>query len=195
MSSGSNSDTPGPLGPGHPPPPGFRRTSHTPFVIRRFDSAEWQVYRRLRLAALADSPDAFGSTLAAEQDRPDAYWQQRLPTGVASANDCPLIALAGDDPVGLVWGKIDAANPSTAHVYQMWVTPTHRRLGIGAALLDSVITWARNRSASALVLSVTCGDSPARRLYQRLGFDPSGEPTPLRPGSTVVAQEMRLHIH
>ena len=65
---------------------------------------------------------------------------------------------------------------------------------IGAALLDSVITWARNRSASALVLSVTCGDSPARRLYQRLGFDPSGEPTPLRPGSMVVAQEMTLHI-
>ena len=194
MSGCSNSDVPGPLGSGSPPAPGLRRTRPTPIVIRRFDAAEWQTYRRLRLTALADAPDAFGSTLAAEQGRPEAHWEERLRSGVESTNDLPLLALADDEPAGLVWGKIDPEDPTIAHVYQMWVAPTRRRLGIGAALLERVIDWARNRDASELVLSVTCGESPARRLYQRMQFKRRGEPMPLRPGSTLLVQEMSLHI-
>ena len=183
MSEHRDSDAPGPLGPGS-----------RNIIIRPFAAAEWQLYRRLRLASLTDAPDSFGSTLAAEQDQADAHWKERLRSGVTSSHDLPLLALAEGEPVGLVWGKVDAANSSIVHVYQMWVTPTHRRLGIGAALLERLIEWARNRGASEVVLSVTCGDSPARRLYQRLGFDPDGESTPLRAGSTVMAQEMRHHI-
>lgn len=200
MNDDSHSHAPGPSGPGDPPESELpsslklRLTSHSRVSIRRFDATEWQVYRRLRLTALADAPDAFGSTLAAEQGRPDAHWEERLCSGVGSANDLPLLALADDEPAGLVWGKIDAADPSTAHVYQMWVTPTHRRLGVGAALLERLVEWARNRGASEVVLSVTCGDSPARRLYERARFEPRGEMTLLRPGSMVMVQEMRLHI-
>jgi GNAT superfamily N-acetyltransferase len=169
-------------------------TSRTHIVVRRFDSREWLVYRRLRLTALADAPDAFGSTLAAEQGRADAHWEERLRIGVESPNDLPLLALADDEPAGLVWGKIDPAAPFTVHIYQMWVTPTRRRLGIGAALLGSLIEWARDRGASELVLSVTCGESPARRLYETMRFKPLGEPTPLRPGCTPLVQQMRLQI-
>jgi ribosomal protein S18 acetylase RimI-like enzyme len=61
-------------------------------------------------------------------------------------------------------------------------------------LLDAVIAWARARNASSLNLGVTCGDSPARRLYERAGFKPTGEPQPLRPGSKLSAQSMRLAL-
>lgn len=194
MNGGSQSDVPGPAGPGHPSAPMDRPPSGSDTVIRQFAAEEWQVYRRLRLAALADAPDAFGSTLAAEQDLSDAHWEERLSTGAASTNDLPLIALVGNIPAGLAWGKIDPANPRIAHVYQMWVTPAHRRMGSGAALLGTLIEWARNRGVSELVLSVTCGDNPARRLYGRMRFEPRGEPVPLRSGSTLLAQEMRLQI-
>lgn len=165
MNDAGNSGAPGPPGSGGPPAPRLRPTRHTPIVIRRFDATEWQVYRRVRLTALADAPNAFGSTLAAEQARPDAHCAERLRARIDSVNDLPLLAVVGDDPSGLAWGKIDAARPSTAYVYQMWVAPTHRRLGIGAALLARVIDWARNQRATEIVLSVTQGDSPARGLY------------------------------
>jgi GNAT superfamily N-acetyltransferase len=194
VSGGCNSDAPGPLGPGSPPAPGPQRTSHTRFVIRQFAADEWQEYRRLRLSALADSPDAFGSTLAAEQALPDALWEERLRAGVDSADDCPLLALADDEAAGLVWGKIDPVHPSVAHTYQMWVAPTHRHLGIGGAILEALIVWARSRNAKQVVLSVTCGDSPARRLYDRVGFLPAGNPKPLRTGATLMAQEMELNL-
>jgi hypothetical protein len=45
-------------------------------AIRSFTPDEWSVYKQLRLRALADSPDVFGSTLVEEKDRPDAEWKK-----------------------------------------------------------------------------------------------------------------------
>ncbi len=160
--------------------------------IRTFAPQEWDTYRGLRLRALADSPDAFGSTLADEQDRPDAEWSRRLASGADSRVNLPLVAEVHGEPIGLAWGRIDTSDPEVAALYQMWVAPNHRGLGAGQMLLEAVIAWARARNASYMDLGVTCGDRPARRLYERAGFKPMGEPQPLRPGSTLLVQPMRL---
>ena len=163
-------------------------------TIRAFSANEWRVYRDLRLRALADSPDAFGSTLAAETGRLDAEWARRLASSVDSPLNLPLVAEVRGEPIGLAWGRIDTSDPDLAALYQMWVAPSHRGVGAGPMLLKAVIAWARARNASSLDLGVTCGDSPARRLYERAGFQPMGEPQPLRPGSTLLAQAMRLAL-
>src|SRR6516164_7319251 len=92
-------------------------------LVRAFRPDEWRVYRELRLRALADSPDAFGSTLAAEQGGSDEDWAARLARGAASENDLPLVTERGRRAVGLLWARIDPADARTAHLYQMWVTP------------------------------------------------------------------------
>ena len=66
--------------------------------IRTFAQHEWAVYKDLRLRALADSPDAFGSTLAKEQNRSDAEWASRLAAGVNSW-DLPLVAEVDGKPI------------------------------------------------------------------------------------------------
>jgi GNAT superfamily N-acetyltransferase len=164
---------------------------HTP-KIRTFAPHEWGTYRDLRLRALADSPDAFGGTLADEKGRSDAEWSRRLASGDDSRAILPLVAEVCGEPIGLAWGRIDTSNPDVAALYQMWVAPSHRGLGAGQMLLEAVIAWARVRNASYLDLGVTCGDRPARRLYECAGFKPIGEPQPLRPGSTLLVQPMRL---
>jgi GNAT superfamily N-acetyltransferase len=160
--------------------------------IRPFRSAEWRTYRELRLRALADSPDAFGSTLAAEVGRTDADWAHRVRRGIDPERSLPVIAEFGDTPIGLAWGRIDDFNPDVANVYQMWVAPSHRRLGAGELLLETIIDWARTRRVRRVVLSVTLGDTSAYRLYMRAGFAPIGVPAPLRPGSGLLAQPMQL---
>jgi GNAT superfamily N-acetyltransferase len=162
--------------------------------VRTFAAQEWRTYRDLRLRALADSPDAFGSTRAHEDRLSETEWSSRLASGVESHRDIPLIAEMGDEPIGLAWGRIESATPDLAHLYQMWVAPNHRGLGAGRKLLDAVITWARAANVSYLVLNVTCGDSPALRLYLRAGFQPIGAPEPLRLGSDLLAQPMRLAL-
>jgi GNAT superfamily N-acetyltransferase len=163
-------------------------------TVRALDADEWRVYRGLRLRALADAPDAFGSTLAEEEGRRDAEWSGRLASGADHRANLPLVAELRGEPIGLAWGRIERANPGVAALYQMWVAPTHRRLGAGQMLLEAVIVWARARNAAYLTLGVTCGDSSARRLYERVGFRPLGEPLPLRPGSKLLGQPMRLAL-
>jgi hypothetical protein len=49
-------------------------------AIRTLAAHEWPKHHEARLRSLADSPDAFGSTLAAEQQRSADDWAARLST-------------------------------------------------------------------------------------------------------------------
>lgn len=168
----------------------------TAATVRKFESREWMIYRDLRLRALAESPDAFGSTLAIEQVRADEDWATRLATSATSGLDLPLLAQADGRSAGLAWARTDARadalNKSVVNLYQMWVAPESRGRGLGRMLLRAAIDWARTLNAQAVHLGVTCGETSAMRLYTREGFQPSGQREALRPGSPLFAQPMRL---
>ena len=79
-------------------------------IVRTLESSEWPTYRDLRLRALAESPDAFGSTLAAEQGSSAEEWIARLSNGTSSGLDLPLIGEIDRKAAGLAWAKVDASN-------------------------------------------------------------------------------------
>lgn len=166
----------------------------TPHTVRTIGPDEWPAYRELRLRALLDSPDAFGSSHALESARPDALWAERLAGAATSGRDLPLFAHDGGTLVGLAWCKVDAADPRVADLFQMWVAPEARGRGTGAALLDACIRFSRARRVQRLRLGVTDTDSPAMRLYRRAGFVPDGEPLPLRDGSPLLARLLVLEL-
>lgn len=163
-------------------------------IVRRFAPEEWRVYRDLRLHALQESPDAFGSTHVHEARRSDSEWAARLARGVHSSSDLPAVAEVNGEPCGLAWTRIDETAPDIAHLYQMWVAPAWRGHGVGRGLLDAAVAWARLAGARVLELSVTSGNSKARRLYERAGFRPTGELGPLRPGSPLDSETMHLSL-
>ena len=163
-------------------------------TLRRFEAEEWREYRDLRLRALLDAPDAFGSTYEREAALQDADWEARLAAGVSEARQFPVVALSGETPVGLAWGRADEREPTVAHLYQVWVAPDHRGQGVGRQLTNAVIEWARELGVRALRLGVTPSHAAARRLYRRVGFVDAGELEPLRPGSTVMCRPMELSL-
>lgn len=165
-----------------------------PYTIRTLEAHDWPAWRAIRLRSLADSPDAFGSMLAEEQARPADAWAARLAAAAVSGRDRPLVAEAGGSPVGLLWAKRDAADASVVNLFQVWVAPEWRGRGVGASLLHEAIRWARSTGALAVQLGVASGDTPAMRLYARAGFRPVGAPEPLRPGSVLLSQAMRLAL-
>lgn len=160
-------------------------------IVRAFQPHEWPLYRDLRLAALRDAPDAFGSTLAREEGIPEPEWSARLAAGAASPLDQPLVAKDAGRPVGLAWVRIAANDLSTATIYQVWIHPEARRRGIGRLMLDTAIAWARDAGASAMELSVACGPESAIEFYRRAGFVEVGRPDLLRPDSHLLQQSMR----
>jgi ribosomal protein S18 acetylase RimI-like enzyme len=132
--------------------------------------------------------------LALELLRADTEWTERVKISATSGNDCALFAEIEGVPSGLVWAKADVSDPHTINIFQMWVAPEARGHGLGGALLNAAIHWARQYGAHFAKLGVSCGDTPAFRLYKRAGFRDIGAKEPIREGSEVLAQTMVLSL-
>ncbi|MCU1536900.1 MAG: GCN5-related N-acetyltransferase [Humibacillus sp.] len=72
---------------------------------------------------------------------------------------------------------------SWLHVGGLFVAPTCRDRGVGRALTEAMITWARTSDVRGI--RVNAPDDPAREFYERLGFTSPGRLLELelrRPG-------------
>jgi predicted GNAT family acetyltransferase len=141
----------------------------------RLGPDDWETFRDVRLRSLADSPDAFGSTLEREQAFTEADWRQRVSGPVYVVLDPGPVSVGGmfdNDGVGQVWG--------------MWTDPAHRGRGHARRILD-VLTPLHD----VVQLHVNLANPAARSVYERCGFVGTGEVEPLRPGSE---QRMELMV-
>jgi ribosomal protein S18 acetylase RimI-like enzyme len=136
--------------------------------LRTVGPDDWLAWRELRLAALAEAPDAFGSTLAEWQDESEERWRARL----AIPDSHNVLVVADDRPVGMASGVPDDGR---AELISMWVSPTARGMGVGNVLIAEIARWAAGR-ADALYLSVMPDNAAAIALYARNGFVDTGEP-------------------
>jgi GNAT superfamily N-acetyltransferase len=135
---------------------------------------------------------AFGSTLAHEQGFPDDVWRERAIGASIGCDRATFIAERDGQWVGLVTGLAhqgDRDNPDPLLV-SMFVDSTARRAGIGVALVEAVLAWARACGAARLTLWVTSGNDPAIALYQECGFRPTGATRPLSHTPTLAECEM-----
>jgi RimJ/RimL family protein N-acetyltransferase len=157
-------------------------------MIRALRSADADAFLALRRQALLDAPLAFlsspaddlGASLAAARAQ-----LRRAPEAVVFGALAP--ALVG--MVGLYRDRHLKAGHK-AHLWGMYVTPAHRRHGLGAALLQTAVTHAREIDGVTRVhLGVSEAAPAARRLYERLGFTVWGtEPDALSHGGETVAE-------
>ena len=159
-------------------------------LVRETVMDDWQALRDLRLEALRDAPDAFGSTYTQQAAYGAADWQRRISRGGTFLAYLPEADAA--EPVGLVGGYQE--DPDTVELVSMYVRPCARGRGVGEAMVATVIGWAQARNATSVHLWVTEANSPARLLYERCGFSLTGErqPLPSRPGVSEVAMSRPL---
>ena len=162
-------------------------------TIERITQSNLSAFKEIRLRALQDTPQAFGSTFARESQFTETEWLERAKrwdgeTGIG------FLAIDNGHECGIAGGLIDADDRTRVVLVSMWTAPTHRRSGIGRALVDHVLGWARGREARTLRLMVTSGNEPAIRFYEKLGFARTGrtEPYPNDPG--LIEYEMSRPI-
>lgn len=162
--------------------------------IRELERREWELFRELRLRALAESPNAFARRFVDERGQPDAHWIRLTESVTMPGGQTMLLAEEDGRSFGLVFGLLGREHPETGHVGGMWVEPESRRRGAGAALLRAVIDWARLRQLERLELWVTEGNDRAMRLYERSGFSDTGKRDTLAANPTLRVIQMILTL-
>lgn len=146
--------------------------------LRSLGPDDWPVWRELRLAALAEAPEAFGARLADWQGAGDhaERWRARL--------DIPgsynVVVLLDGRPAGMASG-VPADQPDAVELISMWVAPHARGRGVGDRLIRAVADWARHTGAARLLLAVAEGNPHAVDLYLRHGFRDLGAEPRLMP--------------
>jgi GNAT superfamily N-acetyltransferase len=141
--------------------------------------------RSIRLRALQNAPEAFGTTYEEASAYADATWTRHvieLPTFVAVDNE---------RDVAMVRCARDRERPDTASLISMWVAPEVRRRNIGSTLIDHVVTWARSNGVSRLLLDVADLNVPAVALYASKGFEPTGNTGTLPPPRDHIKEHQR----
>ena len=156
--------------------------------IERLNSSQWQRLKALRLRALADAPDAFGSTLADARRYAASDWQQQLDELAT------FIAVIGELDAGMARGAAASTNPDDAYLLSMWVAPEVRGRGAGVQLIEAVIGWARAAGHERLLLDVADTNLPAIRLYERMGFEPTSATGSLPPPREHIKEHERALV-
>ena len=146
----------------------------------RLTGDDWQLLRDVRLAAVADAPYAYGSSLAIEEAFGEADWRRRLHGGALWT-----VVRHEDETAGLVGAYVPDDVPM---LVAMWVRPGVRGLGISDLLITDVLRWAAENRWSRVVLRVADGNDAARKLFLRHGFEPTGVREPLESDPGVSTE-------
>ncbi len=133
--------------------------------IRRLGADDAEVFRDVRLEALARNPEAFASTFEAEKIRPLSWFSERLGTSHVHGafHDATLIGIA----VLVIQQSAKMAHKGA--LVSLYVRPQARGIGVGRRLVEAVIDTAR-RHVELVQLTVVTGNEAALRLYSGLGF-------------------------
>jgi len=153
--------------------------------VRQAQPGDEAVLRDVRIEALTDAPDAFGSTLERELARTPEDWRRWMSPGAV------FILYDAGQARGLVAGASREDDPSVVQLMAMWVHPSLRGSGAAGMLVSALAAWAAATGAREIQLRVVKGNLRARRAYERHGFRVFGREI-FRPRDGVLEVEMRV---
>jgi RimJ/RimL family protein N-acetyltransferase len=163
-------------------------------VVRRIRGDEWRHLKDVRLRALLNSPESFGSSYERDSGFADAVWMERAAHGEGTGTGATWIAEKSADSRFLAMITLINPDPSqdVLELVGMWVDPAERGTGLADELVTNAIDHARVTGCAHLRLWVATPNVRAQRLYLRHGFQLTGEVDVL-PSNPLI-QELRMAV-
>ena len=144
-----------------------------PISIRRLVPEDLAHYKTLRDDMLAAHPEAFSSDASEGLARAPESYRSRLGMERPDGGQFTLGAWDGAQLIGAIGCERDVRVKvrHIGHIIGMMVRDASQGRGIGRDLLAGCIDEARRAAGlEMLTLTVTAGNVPAIRLYERFGF-------------------------
>ncbi len=133
-------------------------------------SDDVDIFRRIRLEALREEPNAFASTAAQWEALSEEEWKDRM------THNPVFVAFNGPEPVGLM-GYMRQGADKMAHratLVMVYLRKDRRCGGFAGAMLAALMTHARETGIRQMELAVSTENPAAVRFYEREGFVPFG---------------------
>ena len=161
-------------------------------AVRALSEEDVEIYRDIRLRALAADPDAFSSTYDREVAFTAAEWRSRLTDSPERPSSVFLdeVDRRAVGTAGIAYTELDPA----PMVVGMWVDPAARGVGSARRLLAATIAWATAQGSPEVVLWVVRDNERAIGLYRNAGFVPSGAAEKVPSNPCAEELEMRLAL-
>lgn len=146
------------------------------FKIERLQARHAAAYRNLMLDAYTRHPEAFTSSTEERAALPLSWWENRL-DAAGDAAQVVFGVVEGDallGAVGLTFSNRQRARHKVL-LFGMYVVAGQQGKGLGQALIDAALSYARTRPYALLVqLTVSENNASARKLYEHNGFESFG---------------------
>lgn len=136
---------------------------------------EWEKYKKLRLEALQQEPQAYYSTYEGNVNEPDSMWQERLQEAEEGKTQWLSFAKLDEELVGMV-GAFSKPSETEAEIIAVYVSEKARGQGVGNKLMqDLLFNIQKNSSIKKLHLEVSSEQIAAVHLYKNCGFVITGK--------------------
>jgi len=132
--------------------------------IRPTETKDWMLLKQIRLAALLDTPTAFGVSYQTAAQYTDEQWKERA----SSTGTEFWLAFDADTPVAMIGAAVSSAN--RYNLIGMWVEPAARGSGAAARLVEAVKARAVGKGFDRVFLDVSPKNARASNFYLKQGF-------------------------
>ena len=144
-------------------------------VYRRLVNGDEGLYRQIHLESLKTFPDNFGTLHEDQAKVPVLQFETFIES---NSEDNFMFGAFSDDRLVGISGFKRGDRPKTRHrgdIVQVFVNPEFHGNGIGESLLRLIVDAAfALPGIESLGLSAVTSNSPAQRLYEKLGFETYG---------------------
>jgi len=158
------------------------------FIIKQLTAEDWKIWKELRLGALKNSPESFGSSYEEEVNWPDLDFQNSLIKSdiFGVFVDSSLVSCAG------FYSLNSAKTKHRGVIWGMYTRPEYRGQGIASALIQTIISHAKSHVAQLHLTCVTT-NLGAVAFYQKHGFKIYGtEPRALKIRDTFFDEHLMI---
>ena len=144
------------------------------FIVRAADPGDAEALTRLA-EAVSSEPEAW--LISADGEWRSVGDERRYLKAVRRYPHAAVYVAERAD--GALVGRLSLArdtHPASTHVADLglMVAKDARRMGVGRALLEAAVDWARGSGVRKLELHVFPWNEPAIRLYEHFGFEREG---------------------